>query len=238
MRKELQEYLDEIRSNKKDCKGNCDSCPLQGDYGPALIECADDSPEVAVVSESPMTKSLEYIKDMTDRRWTLWILRGCYEEREAQLSLARTMGRFVGGLTRGKVYDVCDETRTHGLYWTHTVKCFLQNEKNMANTVKEIKEERKKDFEDAIQKCSQYLREEMKRVNARLLLIIAVGVSVAGSELRKLGFSENLCEVYHPAWNDRNDWKRREKRLEKLNALCQRAEELNLKTVLSGCVSQ
>jgi len=233
MHEELQEYLNEIGRNKKDGKGYCSSCRLQGDYGPALIECASDSPEVVVVSESPMTESLDYIKDMTDNSWTRWILRGCDKGREARISSAGTMGRFVGGLTGGRVYNVCDETKTHGLYWTHTVKCFLQNEKNISTPVKQIKKDRAPEFRDAVEKCSNYLRHEMEKLNPKL--IVAVGLSEAAKKLNAFGFSDRTCDVYHPAWPARHS--ARARKAGKLKTLCRRVEALNLQAILPGCVS-
>lgn len=224
MSKELEDYLNQVRRNKEQGKGYCNNCALQKDHGPALIECVDDRPEVVVVSESPMG-NLKEIEDISS--WTRSLLTECYDKRCAKLSSARNMGEFIGGLTAGRIYSPHDETRTHGLYWTHTVKCFLQNKENKDKSIREIKEDRKADFEGAIKGCSNYLKEEITRIRPKLIL--AVGTSVAGKKLRELGFEENLCEVYHPGAR-----KTKEKKRDRLNALCEKAKELNLTVTLPG----
>jgi len=227
MRKELEDYLNQVRRNKGQGKGCCKNCALQKDHGPALVECVDDWPEVVVVSEGPMG-NLKEIEDISS--WSRSLLTECYDKRCTKLSSARNMGEFIGGLTAGRIYSLHDETMTRSLYWTHTVKCFLQNKENKDKSVREIKEDRKADFEGAIKECNNYLKEEIRRIQPKLIL--AVGTSVAGKKLRELGFGENLCEVYHPGAR-----KTKEKKRDRLKALCEKAKQLNLTATLPGCMN-
>jgi uracil-DNA glycosylase len=231
MTTKLVEMFDKIRENKRKGQSCCSNCGLLNDYGPALIDCADASPEIVVVSESPMSKP-ELLGKID--AWICDLMRQCCEGSHGDLSSARTMGEFMGRLSRGRVYNASDETRTRSLYWTHTVKCFLQNEENKQmpfRTRKDkigIREMRKLEFKSAIKKCSMYLPNEIEAIDPKL--VIAVGISVAGKTLRKLmepRFAERLCEVYHPGAQQK-----REKKQEKINALSRKVKDVGLTGIL------
>ena len=226
MSTELVELLDKIRENKKQRAGYCSGCPLRTDNGPALIECADVAPRVIVVSESPAREPEEVCLNLTDiENWAQRILKEAHHNKDTEPQSARYMGHFIGGLTKGRVYGESEASKTHGLYWTHTVKCFLQRG-NVG--IGKAKQDRKPEFESAIDQCAGYLDEEIARIDPRL--IICVGTSVAGRKLRKSRFADRLSEVYHP-----RAIKKREEKQEKLSALCQRVRELGLTDLLLAC---
>jgi hypothetical protein len=223
---ELAKLFDQIRQNKKRGTGFCSNCLLQKDYGPALIHCADDAlrrpPRIVVVSESPVSKGGKLLGDIN--AWTTDLMTQCSESL-GELSSAGNMGKFIGRLTGGRIYSKTDMTRTHGLYWTHTVKCFLQNDENKEMPFRTIKKQRKLEFRSAIGECSNYLLEEIGCIGPEL--IIAVGTSVAGRRLEELGLHEKLYVVYHPGAQLPKQQKQ-----EKLNALCKRVRKLDLTDVL------
>jgi hypothetical protein len=231
---------------------------LQKDIGPALIECADDTPRVVVVSESPALlnkkqqpefwsqfkecfsrldaeewKSCEATLD----QWTRLLLEECHkkglEPKKGleKLSSVGTMGGFIGGITRGNVYNPDSKGKTHGLYWTHTVKCFLQDKQSLSvcEKVHDTKKRRKNDFRDAIAHCSKYLQNEIARANASPELIVGVGTTVACAKLKETDFKSVVC-VYHPAAPMKKECKKR-----KLGSLCERVKELKLENCLPGC---
>lgn len=249
----------EIRRNKETGRGYCNGCGLQKDIGPALIECADDTPRVVVASENPVlfTKQTEkqhpefwrQLKKCFSRldaemsnacgatlgEWTRLLLRECHDKGpRSKLSSARTMGEFIGGITRGNVYNPDSDKRTHGLYWTHTVKCFFQDEQSLSvgEIFRRTKTRRKNDFYNAIAHCSKYLQDEIASANPNPELIVGVGKMVAARKLRETHFSSVLCEVYHPGARVKKDRKKR-----KLRSLCKRVEELKLKDCLPGCLN-
>jgi len=223
MNKTLRDCLDRIAKNKDQKVGPCEHCSLREDRGPALIECAEDYPQVMVVSESPAGKPHE-TKDLEE--WKRIVLKSCYDKSTGDLSSARDMGDFLGRLTRGRVCGGTADIRSHTLYWTHTVKCFLQNKDR---GIRETKRVRRADFAWAIRQCSRYLREEVEAANPRL--IVGVGTSVAGRKLGELGLS-NLCVAYHPGAQ-----KSKEQKVAKLKILRMKAEELQLRAILPGCFS-
>jgi len=229
---ELVKLFDQIRQNKKQGTGFCSNCDLQKDHGPVLIDCTDDAlrrpPKIVVVSESPVSKGGKLLGDING--WTSDLMTQCSESL-GELSSAGTMGKFIGRLTRGRIYSKTDMTRTHGLYWTHAVKCFLQNEENKEMSFREIKKNRGSDFHSAIRECSKCLPEEIRCIDPEL--IIAVGKSVAGRRLEELGLHEKLCVVYHPG--ARRTITKQQKQ-EKLNALCKRVRKLGLTDALPACV--
>jgi hypothetical protein len=228
---ELAKLFDQIRQNKKQGTGFCSNCALQKDHGPVLIDCTDDAlrrpPKIVVVSESPVSKRGKLLGDIN--AWTTDLMTQCSESL-GELSSAGTMGKFIGRLSRGRVYSKTDMTRTRGLYWTHAVKCFLQTEENKEMPFRDqIKKNRGSDFHSAIRECSKYLPEEIRCIGPEL--IIAVGTSVAGRKLVELGLHEKLCVVYHPGAQLPKQQKQ-----EKLNALCKRVRDLGLTDALPACV--
>jgi len=228
MNRELGEYHDQIRRNKKEGKSRCENCPLQEDNGPALIECADDYPEVVVVSESPAGRP-EATRDI--KHWTRCVLMSCYEKSSGDLSSARDMGYFLGRLTRGKVYLAEDPEKSHNLYWTHTMKCFIQD-KDIG--VGKAKEERWDAFRSGIESCAEYLDLEISLTHAKdranPKLVIAIGHE-AYNRLAKIVPKEKLCWVYHP--HARKTKIEKERRLDCLRG---KIKELGLKDLLLGCV--
>jgi len=223
----LDEYFDEMGRNKEHGSGFCQECGLRKNHrGPVLINCAIASPDVILVSESPGGRP-ENTADLAE--WTASVLRSCYEKSSGDLSSAIDMGYFIGALTRGKIYSASDATRSQVLYWTHTVKCFIQREDK---GIRQTKKERKQDFESAVEACSNYLREEMAIVNPKPKLVVAVGTAVAGRKLRELNLVENMCEVYHPGAR-----LSKEKKEEKLKILQKKVEELDLGSILPGALT-
>jgi uracil-DNA glycosylase len=223
---ELVNLFDMIRENKKQRAGCCNGCPLWTDNGPARFECADVEPQVVVVSESPAREPKEACLTPTDiENWAQRILKEAHDNKDTEPQSARYMGHFIGGLTKGRVYRESDGSKTHGLYWTHTVKCFLQRG-NIG--IGKAKKDRRLEFECAIDRCAGYLDEEIARIDP--VLIIAVGTSVAGRKLMASRFADRLCEVYHP-----RAIKKMAEKQEKLAALCRRVRDLGLVELLPAC---
>ena len=222
MNKELKDYHDMIDRSKKEGEGPCGNCALRRDNGPALIECADESPEIVVVSESPAGKP-EATKDI--KQWTRSILISCHENFLKELPSARNMGHFIGRLTRGKVYCPDDPERTHNLYWTHTLKCFIQNEDI---GIRDAKRKRGKHFRSGIKECSKYLADEIRKANPKPKTVIAVGREAA-RKLEGSGFT--LYEVYHPS-----SWKSKEQKKSKLKLLRDEVVKLGLEDLAPGCI--
>ena len=231
------EVIDSISENKERGEGHCGTCPLRKDIL-AWFECADARPQVVVVSESPVSRT-EHLGNI--EAWRRDILTQCSDKTNAGFvsfrdpSAARYMGEFLGGLTKGRIYNEADETKTHGLYWTHTVKCFLQNEENKEMPFRTrngrigIREMRKSEFKSAIRECSMYLPAEIQATDPKL--VIAVGTSVAGRKLMELKKSgeirPSLCEVYHPGAR-----KSKSEKQEKIRALYTRVRALGLTDVI------
>jgi hypothetical protein len=168
----------------------------------------------------------------TLKEWTRSLLKECHDKEleGSTLSTAHTMGDLIGRITLGRIYNEGDDTKTQGLYWTHTVKCFLQNEENKDMPFRSIKDKRNSEWRCAIRHCSKYLEDEIAKANRKPELIVGVGTTVAGAKLRETRFSSVLCEVYHPGAPMKKDRKK-----DKLRSLCKRVEKLRLKRYLPGC---
>jgi len=234
MNSELREYHDQIRRNKQEGTSCCCSCPLRGDKynGPALIECAEDYPEIVVVSESPAGRP-EDTRDI--RQWTRRVLMSCCKKSSGNVSSARDMGYFIGRLTRGKVYHADDPERTHNLYWTHTMKCFIQNKDIPIRDAKKEKDQKRVTiFRSGIKSCSKYLEDEIRKAGpANPKLVIAVG-DEAYNTLVETVPKEKLCRMYHPgAWGKKQVKIEKETRLACLRA---KVKEFGLTCLLRGCV--
>jgi uracil-DNA glycosylase len=118
------------------------------------------------------------------------------------------MGEFLGRLTRGDIYNEKDETRTHLLYWTHTVKCFLQNEKYPGIGL--AKRKMGHEFRQAVKACANYLSQELEPIHPKL--VVAVGKEAAMA-LEHLKYGQ-LVWVYHPAWRFGSRARKQERLLE------------------------
>ena len=229
-----------VRENKERGKGHCSSCPLlRTAVPPAWFACADAYPQVVVVSESPVDdrlgkegrkgRSIFDTKNIED--WQRYILSQCGNQRRMDPSQATPMGQFLGRLTQGGIYNEADETRTHRLYWTHTVKCFLQNEKY--REIGRAKDKRRREFRQAVQTCANYLSQEVESMRPKL--VVAVGKE-AFDALKRLKYAGQLVRVDHPAWG--RFGKQANKR-GRLLELCRKVkaleEEGRLIDVLPGC---
>ena len=236
------ELIHRIRENKKDGKEPCRSCPLREDML-AWFECADARPQVVVVSESPVDtrigKEKEKGNSILDNGdvecWARYILLQCKNQRDLDPSRARNMGQFLGRLTEGRIYNEAHETRTHGLYWTHTVKCFLQNEKYKG--IGEAKKNR--GFRQAVRACRNYLSQEIESIQPKLVVAVGKEAAVALERLKyegQLKYAGQLVRVDHPAWG--RFGKQANKR-GRLLELCRKVkaleEEGRLIDVLPGC---
>jgi hypothetical protein len=168
-------------------------------------------------------------------RWARYILLQCKNQLSLDPSQARTMGQFLGRLTGGRIYNETHETKTHGLYWTHTVKCFLQNKR-----YKGIGEAKKNcGFRLAVRACRNYLSQEIGSIQPKLVVAVGKEATVAVERLKhegRLKYAGQLVRVDHPAWGRFGKQANKRRRLLEL---CRKVraldEEERLIDVLPGC---
>lgn len=218
MIEELKRLMEKVEDNKKNKKGPCSGCPVVDSkyLGPLFIETnSNNKPEIAIVSESPAIP--EDLKSSTGRKieeikevWGKSILN---EPKEGKKNWPTKLIPFLTKLTDGKIWAVDEKDyrlkTISDIYWTHTVKCFIQVGDE---TIRIAKNNLKNNgFNKVVKCCSEYLREELDILkNLNLKLYIFIGKTAAGKVAKKyfkdVEDGEKII-LYHPSYLGRNEKK-------------------------------
>jgi len=162
-----------VQENKNKKQGACKKCPLAvNHYGPAFIEHAGDiNPKIVVVSEIPEGFNKINYDFSRLKEWIENILNEIKTFKPGdKIGQLKTVGKFLAALTDNKMVTEPRKLHTIGkIYWTHAVKCFIQQKNEKIN---EAKRRLGINFSQSVIFCAEYLRQEINIVKPSLIVSI------------------------------------------------------------------
>jgi len=203
----LHLFKTKIEDNINNQKGLCRDCPVVKKHsGPVFVNHAGSShPQIVIISESPA--GFEKI-DFNFERWEELIKKILENIKNAPIrrkieQWPTTLGDFLANLIPTSVVEESGSLVTiPTFYWTHAMKCFIQGK---GETIIQAKSSLGKKFNLACECCSEYLKEEIKLIDPKL--IVAIGDTAftgllpkkeVGKEIAFLNIDSKVVYTYHP----------------------------------------
>ncbi len=170
----LHKLHEKDKHNKKTGDNSCMDCPLVRDHdGPVFIEHEGKSqPKIIIISESPAgfeKINYNYLKlDEWKKSIILSEIRNFGQwDKIGQMN---TLSKFLACLTDNRMVTKPENLTTiNDIYWTHAVKCFIQQK---SESIKDAKKRLGKNFDKACKYCAKYLCEEVKIVKPDIIITI------------------------------------------------------------------
>lgn len=165
-----------ITQNINNLKAHCNGCPLAINHsGPVFIKHeGKSSPKMVIISESPAKfEDIEYDFSKVDQ-WTTIILKEIksfskYTEIKDVAKVTK-LGDFLAFLTDTRIVSNPEkQTTINNIYWTHAVKCFIQQKNESLNSAKKRLGNK---FNKASKCCCEYIKEELEIIKPDLILAI------------------------------------------------------------------
>lgn len=218
-----KEITDNINNGEKPCK----DCPVAKNHtGPVFIKHeGKTSPQVVIISESPAGFGL--IKyDFT--RLDEWIENTLKEIKTfhkcKEIGQVTKLGDFLACLTENRMVNNPEkQTTTSNIYWTHAVKCFIQQE---GESLKDAKERLGNKFNQNCKCCCEYVKKELEIIKPELILAIGnaafyyaiVPKKVIGKPIRFP--NAEVVYTYHPNAKIKKELKERGFKYAKERIMC------------------
>lgn len=228
MYKKLEELWEEIKNNKDKGQGFCKDCPLKNKkyLGPCAInQEGEDLPKIVIVSESPTKpkrggNTIEEIQRNWYDEWKRW-----KSKKKESSKWPGKLLPFLFKLTDGKLLSTYQAglVTNPEIYWTHTMKCFIQECKE---GIRKIKKDPERKFDRSVKSCAGYLEKELD-ILKDAKNFIAIG-RVASDNIEewkknmKVKIEGEFWEVIHPsAPNTRKNLERKNREYPRLKARIQ-----------------
>lgn len=198
MTDELKNLHEAIIKNRRNKTSYCQYCLLNNNQkysGPVFFESVGNKPKIMIISESPAGFNLVGCDASRIQEWKERILNHNHSKPlNADFRAAYTMEEFLPTLTNNKIFSDKAGYTSGDFYWTHTVKCFIQ-ENNSRDTIERAKTKLGESFEKICQCCSRYLIDEYSILRPEIVICLGKHARESASSFSKA----RIITLSHPA---------------------------------------
>lgn len=190
----------EIEKNRTEKQSHCKECPLNDDYkytGPVFFDSEGDNPTILIISEGPAGFDQVDCNPSKVQEWKEMILndKNKKTENENFSKYTQKMQDFLPLLTNNEILGRTPGKTSKYFYWTHTLKCFIQNYSN--KSIRDAKKKFNDKYHEMCQNCGKYINKEIRCFDPKL--IIALGKETKENIPDDIKKEKHIIYLPHPA---------------------------------------